>query len=106
MGDNSKAKSNEPDYKSTNIRTTDPNEWLRLVEENEELIQCEKRGARMHIRNCDVLRKTIPSMSDTGYTDKSLRAVNVCNLCLETLKRLSVRKFIEFFKEQQQNGKD
>ena len=104
MGDDPKAKGSRPNYKSDEIQTTDPGEWLRLVEECGEIIHCEKRAARMHIRNCDILRKTTPSTSDVGYVDKSLRSINLCNFCPESMKRLSVKRFINYMKEQQQQN--
>ena len=50
----------------------------------------------MHSRFCDILRKAIPVVSDSGYLDKTLKSINICNDCAVTRNKLSVRKFIEF----------
>jgi hypothetical protein len=49
----------------------------------------------MHKKYCHVLRRATPVISDSGYLDRSLRQVNICNDCEVTKNSLSVRKFIE-----------
>ena len=50
----------------------------------------------MHIRFCDIIRKATPTVADTGFIDKTLKSVNVCNDCPVSKAKLSVRRFIEF----------
>lgn len=83
-------------YKYRIIKTANPEEWLQEVENSGELIYCKKRSARMHTRFCDMLRKAIPLAPESGYIDKSLKSVNICNDCEVTKNKLSVRKFIEY----------
>ena len=94
MGNNSEASGNTTNNNAT--ATADPNEWLRQVDARGELVYCEKRSARMHSKFCDILRKAIPVVSDSGYLDKTLKSINICNDCAVTRNKLSVRKFIEF----------
>lgn len=75
---------------------TDPNAWLDKIAEEGNIINCEKRSARMHIKFCDIIRKTTPTISDTGFIDKTLKSVNVCNSCPVSKAKLSVRRFLEF----------
>lgn len=87
-----------PDKRNTGDPATDPDAWLKKIEEEGNIIHCEKRSARMHIRFCDIIRKTTPTVADTGFVDKTLKSVNVCNDCSVSKAKLSVRRFIEFKK--------
>ena len=84
-----------PDRCHSGNPATDPDAWLRKTEEEGNIIHCEKRAARMHIRFCDIIRKTTPTVADTGFVDKTLKSVNVCNDCPVSKAKLSVRRFIE-----------
>jgi len=97
------AKTPKPDYKYKHIKTQNPEDWLKQVETDGELVYCKKRSARMHTRFCDILRKAIPIAPESGYIDKGLKAVNICNDCEVTRNKLSVRRFIEY---QTQTKKD
>lgn len=90
------AASRIPSDRTSGNPLTDPGAWLRKTQEEGNLIYCEKREARMHRRFCDILRKTIPTVADTGYIDKTLKSVNVCNDCPLLKSKLSVRRFIDF----------
>lgn len=75
---------------------TDPSAWLDKTEAEGNIIHCEKRAARMHVRFCDIIRKAVPTVADTGHVDKTLKSVNVCNSCPVSKAKLSVRRFLEF----------
>ena len=92
-------------YKYRQIKTNNPEEWLQKIENDEELVYCKKRSARMHTRFCDILRKAIPIAPESGYIDKGLKSVNICNDCEVTRNKLSVRRFIEY-QSQTKNKKD
>ena len=93
MEDSFKAECTASD--SNYSKTTDPNKWLKELEEKGELINCVKRSARMHKRFCSILRRATPNVSESGYIDKSLKSINVCNDCEITKRHLSVRKFLD-----------
>ena len=92
-------------YKYRQIKTNSPEEWLQKIENDGELVYCKKRSARMHTRFCDILRKAIPIAPESGYIDKGLKSVNICNDCEVTRNKLSVRRFIEY-QSQTSNIKD
>ena len=95
MEDSFKAKRTTLDSNPSKLQTSNPNEWLRDLEEKGELIHCIKRSARMHKRFCAILRRATPNVSESGYIDKSLKSINVCNDCEITKRHLSVRKFLD-----------
>lgn len=90
-----------PDNRGSGDPATDPEAWLTMTEEAGNIIHCEKRAAKMHIKFCDIIRKTTPTVSDTGFVDKTLKSINVCNDCPISKAKLSVRRFIENFKEKE-----
>ncbi len=47
---------------------------------------------------CDIIRKAVPTVSDTGYIDKTLKSVNVCNDCPVSKAKLSVHLDLLNFK--------
>lgn len=93
-------------YKYREIKTDSPEEWLHKIEEDGELVYCKKRAARMHTRFCDILRKAIPIAPESGYIDKGLKSVNICNDCEVTRNKLSVRRFIEYQSKTKNKKKD
>ncbi len=104
MDNISETKSLIPSDRGSGNPLTDPGAWLAKTEAEGNIIHCEKRSARMHVRFCDIIRKAVPTVSDTGYIDKTLKSVNVCNDCPVSKAKLSVRRFIEF--QNNQNKKE
>ena len=94
MGNEFKAQGEKYGKRVDGVSTANPDEWLALVEEKGELVHCLKRAAKMHKKYCTILRRAIPSVSDTGYQDKTLKSINICNDCPVTRKLLSADRFL------------